>query len=121
MQKELQKKYPNENVTKIHSKVSKEEKETANEGSIIVSTPQSCGTGVDIKGLRFCINTVAYSSQVTADQVSGRLREYDSELYSIYAETLDVGFTQVCNMWNRHKGAIIKKANRVSNIDRYKK
>lgn len=41
---------------------------------IIVSTHKSCGTGVDIKGLRSAINTVSFASQPLAVQVMGRLR-----------------------------------------------
>ena len=84
------------------------------EGSIIISTIQSFGTGVDLRGLRFCINTVPYSSTVTADQLSGRLREYDSELYSIYVDMIDRGFVEIESMRKRRHKILADKCNSIS-------
>ena len=49
------------------------------ESDIIVSTTNSCSTGVDIKGLKTCINTVSFSSEPQAAQILGRLREIPGE------------------------------------------
>ena len=46
---------------------------------IVVSTVKSCGTGMDLKGLICCINTVSFSSSVLSVQMVGRLREIPGE------------------------------------------
>ena len=45
------------------------------EKEIIVSTMKSCSTGVDIKNLFVCINTVSFASEPQAAQAFGRLRQ----------------------------------------------
>ena len=45
------------------------------ESDIIVSTPKSCGTGVDIKNLITVINTVSFSSEPLCEQMFGRIRK----------------------------------------------
>ena len=49
------------------------------EADIIVSTMKSCSTGVDIKGLKTCINTVSFASEPQAAQTMGRLRQIPGE------------------------------------------
>lgn len=49
------------------------------EHQIIVSTIKSCSTGIDIKGLKTCINTVSFSSEPQATQCLGRLRQLPGE------------------------------------------
>lgn len=93
--------YPSKSISLYHSKIPKDEKEIAFDADIICSTPQSAGTGTDIRGLRVVINTECYSSQVTADQVSGRLREYNEKDYTYYIELVDSGFKSVYNMYER--------------------
>lgn len=46
---------------------------------IVISTVKSCGTGMDLKGLICCINTVSFGSEVLAVQMAGRLREIPGE------------------------------------------
>lgn len=46
---------------------------------IIISTIKSCSTGIDIKGLKTCINTVSFSSEPQATQCLGRLRQLPNE------------------------------------------
>lgn len=46
---------------------------------IIISTMNSCATGVDIKGLKTCINTVSYASAPLTAQALGRLRRIEGE------------------------------------------
>ena len=47
--------------------------------TVIVSTIKSCSTGVDIKGLKTCINTVSFNSEPQAAQCMGRLRQIPNE------------------------------------------
>jgi len=68
---------------------------------IISSTPKSTGTGSDIPGLRILIMTEPYSSAITANQISGRLREYSSSEYTFYIELVDRGFGRVYDMYKK--------------------
>ena len=91
------------------------------DNKIIVSTIKSCGTGVDIRGLRFLINCEAYSSKVTADQVCGRLREYSPEDFSIYCELIDRGFLDCYRMYKNRDRIFKKKCNKIAIVDLTKK
>ena len=71
--------YPDKSVGIYHSKISKAEKEGIKEYDIISSTPQSCGTGFDVPGLRYNIMLEPYNATITANQVCGRLREIPDE------------------------------------------
>ena len=97
----MQELYPDKKVIPWNSQVSDEIKETVNECDIISSTPKSLGTGVDINGLRFLIMTEPYSSQITANQVPGRLREYGPDMYTFYVELIDIGFPKVNEMYRK--------------------
>lgn len=46
---------------------------------ILISTVKSCGTGMDLKRLICCINTLSFSSSVLTVQMMGRLREIPGE------------------------------------------
>lgn len=59
---------------------------------VIISTIQSCGTGVDIKDLRSIINTTPFSSKIIANQLSGRLREYSPTDDTYFYDLIDIGF-----------------------------
>ena len=103
--------FSNKKVTKVHSKAKVDRVEAFN-GDLIVSTPQSFGTGVDVDNIRVCINTVPYSSTVTADQVSGRLRPINDIDNSVYIEMVDVGFDQVNKMYKKRKKFLIDKCDK---------
>ena len=47
------------------------------DAEIVISTPKSCGTGKDIRGLITVINTVSMSSNPGLQQMFGRLRKID--------------------------------------------
>lgn len=68
----LRKKYPDLNIGKY---TEEESYEVLNELDIIVSTPLSAGTAVDISKLQVCINLVAIDSSQANLQMLGRLRE----------------------------------------------
>lgn len=63
-------------VATIHSKHSEKENEENKKADIIISTTSGAGTGFDVVGMRSVINTEPFSSQVTFEQLKGRLREY---------------------------------------------
>jgi superfamily II DNA or RNA helicase len=88
-------------VALYNSTIDKDSKESALEADIIISTPKSLGTGADIKGLRFVINTEQYGSKITANQVSGRLRTLPDNENCGYIELIDFGFKTVVNLYKR--------------------
>ena len=100
--------YPDKTISVYNSKIPKEEKEKALSCDIVSSTPKSAGTGLDIKGLRFEINTEPTSSEILTNQIAGRLRVYGPEEYSFYIELVDIGFNKVYNMY-KHRQRYYKK------------
>ena len=112
--------YPDEIVDTYHSKKSKEENDVALEASIIIATIGGFGTGSDIPGLRFCINAVPYSSTVTADQISGRLRKIDDTTKSVYCEIIDTGFKSINRMLTAHKSYLSERCGETFIMDESK-
>jgi len=105
-------------VKEYHTKASKEDRETAlTDAEIICSTPKSAGTGTDIFGLRVVINTEAYSSKVTANQVAGRIREYSPTDNTYYVELVDKGFSSVYKMYTRRLPVFKRKCLKISTLD----
>lgn len=105
------KKYKNLNKTvmTINSKNSKEENDTAKiDADIICSTIKSCGTGVDIQGLRVVINLEPFSSNITTNQLSGRLREYSEEKDTYFFDLIDTAFP-TCERQYKTKLSYLKK------------
>ena len=90
----IKKEYPDleKSVSTINSKNTKEENSLAKDSDIICSTIKSCGTGVDIKGLRCIINMEPFNSSITANQLSGRLREYAKDKDTYFFDMIDISF-----------------------------
>jgi len=109
--------YDNISVSSYHSKVSEEDRDKAFTADIICTTPQSAGVGVDIPGLRVCIMCESYSSQVQAEQVSGRLREYGQGKDTYYVELVDIGFPRVYKMWKSRLSVFKLKCKKMLSID----
>ena len=108
--------YPNKSVGIYHSKISKAEKEGIKEYDVISSTPQSCGTGFDVPGLRYNIMLEPYNATITANQVCGRLREIPDE-YTYHIELIDVGFPKVKEMYRKRLKVFKEKCYSVSEVD----
>lgn len=81
--------FPEKSVAAYHSRVSKDEKESAEKKDIIVSTIKSTGTGKDIKGLRSVICAEPIASKVTAQQMIGRLRPYAEDKNTYFFDIVD--------------------------------
>lgn len=113
----IEKCHPDKKVMTWNSQVSDEEKAKIVETDIISSTPKSLGTGSDIHGLRFMIMTEPYTSSVTANQVSGRLREYGPDTFTFYVELVDIGFPKVVDMYKKRLKVFKKKCVSVNEID----
>lgn len=88
--KKLKKDFPNKSVAAFHSRISKDEKESAVNKDIIVSTVKSCGTGKDIKGLRAVICAEELASKILAKQIIGRLRPYKDGLDTYYFDIVNI-------------------------------
>lgn len=98
----------------IHSKNKKEDNESAKKDvDVIVSTIRSCGTGVDINGLRSIINAEPFSSQITANQLSGRLREFSPTDDTYFYDLIDIGFEPCKTQLTRKLGILRSKCKAV--------
>lgn len=92
----------------FNSEIDRDEKKYILEkGRIICSTSKSIGTGDDIPHLQHIINTESYKSTVTADQVSGRLREEGT-----YVEIVDKAFTKSYEWYKHRRNTIQAKASK---------
>lgn len=109
--------YSDLTVSAYHSKVSDTERDTAFTADIICTTPQSAGVGADIPGLRVAIMCESYSSEIQAEQVSGRLREYGNNETTFYVELVDVGFPKVYSMWKGRLKVFKKKCKKMLSLD----
>ena len=108
--------YPDKDVGIYHSKIPKAEKEDIKNYDIISSTPQSCGTGFDVPGLRYNIMLEPYNATITANQVCGRLREIPDE-YTYHIELIDVGFPKVKDMYKKRLKVFKEKCYSISEVD----
>ena len=87
--KRLKKDFMYKSVGAYHSRISKDEKESAEKKDIIVSTIKSCGTGKDIPGLRSVICAEPVASKVVTSQVVGRLRPYAKNKDTYFWDIVD--------------------------------
>ena len=94
-------KYYDKSISTIHSKNTAQYNDAARDSDIICSTIQSCGVGVDIHGLRILINTEPFASNVTSNQMSGRLREYSPDLDTYLFDMVDVSIPRVYEMYKQ--------------------
>ena len=88
---------------------SKKEKDDALKQRVICATSSSLGTGADIKGLQFCINTCTYSSKIEAIQVSGRLRKLPNDPVA-YIELVNVGWYKTMKQFEKRKPTLISRS-----------
>ena len=113
---DIRKWYPDKDIKIYHSKMSKKDKEGYRESDIISTTPQSCGTGFDLPGLRYNIMCEPYNAHITAQQVCGRLREIPDE-YTYHIELIDIGFPKVREMYKNRLKVFKEKCYSVSEVD----
>lgn len=97
--KKLKNEFPDKDVAAFHSKISKEEKESAKNKDIIVSTIKSCGTGQDIPGLRCLICVEPIASKVVAEQIIGRLRPYGKNKLTYFFDIIDISIPPINYWW----------------------
>ena len=98
----IKQQYPDDIVSTVHSKHTKLQNENAKKyASIIVTTTSSMGTGSDIENIRSLIIMEPYSSDVTAKQLTGRLRPFPNGEDSYAFELVDTGFESILSMVNK--------------------
>jgi len=106
----------NKTIGVYNSQVSDEVKSKVLHMDIISSTPKSMGTGTDIPKLRFSINAEPYTSSISANQFSGRLREYGEDEFTFYLELIDRGFPDVVNMYKKRFPKFKKKCHSIKEL-----
>jgi hypothetical protein len=85
---------------------------------IISATAQMLGTGEDIPGLRFMLNTEPCASLPNTDQFSGRLRPFDGGTKdTFYVEFIDIGFEKVYQWYRRREKLLRTKVKTVHELN----
>lgn len=97
--------FPGE-VSIYYGGMKKDDKEKALKTRIIVATSSSLGTGADIKGLQFVINTTTYSNWIEAKQISGRLREIKG-VPQVYIELVNFGWYKTVRQFEKRKKYLV--------------
>ena len=106
--------YTGEEVGTIYSKNSiSTNNENKNNKRYLSSTIKSSGEGTDIKGLRVLINLEPVASKGLADQVRGRLREYDDEKDTFLFYPVDLTVEETCTMVKRILPVMRKKCKEI--------
>lgn len=98
--KKLKRDFSGKSISAYHSKLSADEKKSAEKKDIIVSTIKSCGTGKDIRELRCVICAEPIASKVVAEQMIGRLRPYAEDKDTYFFDIVDTCIPP-CNWWHR--------------------
>lgn len=93
-------------VSIYYGGMKKDDKEKALKKRIIVATSSSLGTGADIKGLQFVINTTTYSNWIEAKQISGRLREIKG-VPQVYIELVNFGWYKTVRQFEKRKKYLV--------------
>ena len=108
VKRELERLFPGVSIGDYSSNVDKSVKSDMLRNKIILSTDKSFGTGADLRGkLRVLINTITYSSKVTANQLPGRLRNIpNKKVY--YIDLVNMGFKRVYDHYFRRSKIINK-------------
>jgi superfamily II DNA or RNA helicase len=84
---------------------------------IISATAQMLGTGEDIPGLRFMLNTEPCASLPNTDQFSGRLRPFEGGTKdTFYVEFIDIGFEKVYQWYRRREKLLRTKVKTVHEL-----
>ena len=94
----------------INSERTQEENEYVKQhADIICTTIKSCGEGLNIKGLRCIINMEPFSAKITANQLTGRLREYAPDKDTYIFDLIDIAFPSCKSQFERKKKYLAEK------------
>lgn len=88
----LEKNYDQYSVGVYTGETPKKQREVELSKDIILATDKGIGTGADIEDLQMMINTISYSSDIWADQLSGRLRNNGKQIF--YMEIVNAEFAE---------------------------
>ena len=101
--------YPDLRVGSYHFKMDTAEKlDNLENCNVLCTTPKSLGTGSNISGLRFLINTVPFKSKVTSDQLSGRLRYLDDK-GTVFFNLIDRDFATIVKWSKNYEATLFSK------------
>lgn len=91
------------NIVSVDGKMPMSQKQAnLSDGNIILSTVQSCGTGVDIKDLVAVVNFDQMASPIILEQMVGRLRDRGYE--TIYIDICDqVKYAKTVSNWGKRR------------------
>lgn len=110
---------PEISIGSIYSKNDDETNEnTKKECRVISSTLKSCGTGTDIGGLRVVINMEPYSSNITANQLAGRLREFSETEDTFYFDLIDISVPRCYEMYKTRLKFLKTKCKKIVTYDK---
>ena len=110
--------FPNKKIGVYHSKVSNSMKQDYLESAdVIVTTFKSLGTGTDETSFDVVINLEYFSSDITANQVAGRLRKKEGK-NSYFVELINMGFSEIASQYKKRKNFYSKKCGAVKVIDK---
>ena len=101
-------------IRSMTSRNTKEEKDYAKKADVIVTTIQSCGTGVDLPGLTTAICSSPFVSPLTAEQVFGRLRYCGKKCF--YYDIIDTSIPMDINFWRSRRKTFDRLALEVHSI-----
>ena len=86
------------------------EKQKELDADVIFSTTKSMGTGADIDNAQILINTLTYSSEITANQIPGRIRKQENRK-GIYCEIVNIAHEVARKHYYEREKFLKKKAN----------
>lgn len=112
----VRKMFPDKKVFTYHSRNSKSENDEAkSKCDILVSTPNSCGTGFDLKGLGKLVVAAQFKSWILADQVSGRLRRRDDGKDTYMWEIVDADIKQL-RVWANSRADVYRRKSKTFRV-----
>ena len=101
--------FPDKKVYTYHSKRTKDQNDEAKANcDILVSTPNSCGTGFDLKGLAKLVLAAQVKSWILSDQISGRLRRRDDGKDTYMWDIVDADIKQL-RAWANSRADVYKR------------
>jgi superfamily II DNA or RNA helicase len=110
--------YPKIAVGEYTSNISAIEKGLNLQNQIIISTNESFGVGIDLRGkLRVLINTISYNSKIIAQQLPGRLRKIDGKSV-YYIDLVNTGYERTHKHY-LHRKKVIDKLSKTSIIRKH--
>ena len=106
--------FPKAKITKFYKSPKEDKIKEIFQGDIILTNDKSFGTAVDVPNLRIMVNTSPFSSDVVAEQLSGRLREIKGKKV-VFVDIADEGFPKTKNQRKRRLTSFKKLSTQIIN------